>query len=172
MRTLGAPEIVILCSLAVALLALLVPTIIFLAALQKALQRCAPESRTMPPGQVWLILIPLFNLVWLFIVVLRISSSLRNEFTRRQLPLAEAEPGKSLGLAMCILAVTSVIPLLGIVTGIACFVCWIMYWVKITDYSRQLQMAAMNGVSKVQAVWARPRSSAFCRYSSASSFVS
>jgi sterol desaturase/sphingolipid hydroxylase (fatty acid hydroxylase superfamily) len=141
MRSIGAPETIVVCSVAVALLALLVPTIIYLAALQKALQRCAPESRTMPPGQVWLMLIPLFNFVWGFIVVLRMASSLRNEFLRRQLPLAEPEPGKTLGIAMCILIATSWIPV-GIVTGFASLVCWILYWVKIAGYSRQIQFPA------------------------------
>ena len=50
----------------------------------------------------------------------------------------EAEPAKGIGLAMCILTACSIIPLLGILTGIAAFVCWILYWVKIHDYSEKL----------------------------------
>jgi hypothetical protein len=142
MRSIGAPEIILVCSVLVALLALLVPTIIYLAALQKALQRCAPESRTMPPGQVWLMLIPLFNLVWHFIVVLRIASSLRNEFLRRQLPLPDPEPGKNLGIAMCVLCATGLIPVVGMFTGPASLVCWILYWVKIAGYSRRIEFPA------------------------------
>jgi hypothetical protein len=142
MRTIGAPEIIVVCSVAVALLALLIPTIIYLAALQKALQRCAPESRTMPPGQVWLMLIPLFNVVWEFFVVLRMASSLRNEFLRRQLPLADPEPGKTLGIAMCVLIATSWIPVVGMFTGPASLVCWILYWIKIAGYSRQIEFPA------------------------------
>jgi hypothetical protein len=69
------------------------------------------------------------------------ASSLRNEFLRRQLPLAEPEPGKTLGIAMCILIATSWIPV-GIVTGFASLVCWILYWVKIAGYSRQIQFPA------------------------------
>jgi hypothetical protein len=124
------------------MLALLIPTIIYLAALQKALRRCAPESRTMPPGQVWLMLIPLFNVVWQFIIVSRMASSLRNEFLRRQLPLADPEPGKTLGIAMCVLVATSWIPILGMLTGPASLVCWILYWVKIAGYSRQIELPA------------------------------
>jgi hypothetical protein len=144
MNSSGLPELGIIVVLIFVVGLMLLPAIFYLLSLSKALERCAFESRTMSPGQVWLLLIPLFGMIWHFIIVGRISSSLRNEFTRRSLPLAEAEPGKSLGLAMCILAVTSVIPLLGIVTGIATLVCWIMYWVKITDYSRQLQAAAVR----------------------------
>ena len=144
MNSIGVPELGVLLGVIVVLVGLmLLPAIFYLISLSKALQRCSFESRTMPPGQVWLLLIPLFGMIWHFIIVSRMSSSLRNEFISRQLPLAEAEPGKSLGLAMCILAAVSCIPVLGIVTAIAFFVCWIMYWVKITDYSRQLQVAAM-----------------------------
>jgi hypothetical protein len=131
---------------AVIMLIALIPAILFLLSLQKTLQRCAPESRTMQPGQVWLMLIPLFGVVWIFITVSRIASSLRNEFVRRQLPLAEAEPGKNLGLAMCILNLTGIIPIVGLVTGLAGFVCWILYWVKISGYSKQLAGPPMIAV--------------------------
>jgi hypothetical protein len=38
--------------------ALLLPAIFFLLTLQRALGRCSPESRTMEPGEVWLLLYP------------------------------------------------------------------------------------------------------------------
>lgn len=117
----------------------LVVAIFFLLTLQKTLQRCAPESRTMEPGQVWLMLIPLFNIVWQFIVVQRISASLANEYRRRNIPI-EPEPGKMIGLAYCILGVCGIIPILGILASIACLVCWIIYWVKIGGYSENISM--------------------------------
>ena len=115
----------------------LIPGIFYLLTLQKCLQRCSPQSRTMSPGQVWLMLIPLFNLVWQFIVVSQISSSLANEFRPRRM-IEEPEPGKAIGLAYCILFVCGVIPFLAVLTSIAGLVCWIIYWVKIADYSREL----------------------------------
>lgn len=97
-----------------------------------------PECRTLSPGMVWLLFIPLFNVIWHFIVVTNISSSLRNEFNRRNFPGIETEPGKGIGLAMCILAACGIIPILGILCAIAGFVCWIVYWVKIHEYSQRL----------------------------------
>src|SRR5882762_2365720 len=126
LRTLGLPELVLF----VACLALTVPAIFYLLTLQKALTHCAPASRTMSPGQVWLLLIPLFNLVWMFIVVANISKSLHNEFLRRNIPTVEAEPGKAVGLAMSCLMIASIVPLLGGLFSIAGFVCWIIYWIK------------------------------------------
>ena len=52
----------------------LIPGIFFALTLQKAILRCAPENRTITPGMAWLILIPLFNLVWNFILVKEIGA--------------------------------------------------------------------------------------------------
>lgn len=115
----------------------LLPTIFYLISLQKAFTRCQPKNRAMEPGLVWLMLIPIFSTIWHFFVVINLSESLHREFTDRSLE-AEPFPGKSIGLAMCILNVCSIIPYLGILAGLAGFVCWIIYWVKIADYSSRL----------------------------------
>jgi len=115
-----------------------IPGIFFFMSMQNALERCSPESRTMSPSQVWPGLIPLFNFVWQFIVVVRIASSLRNEFLRRQLPLTEAEPGQTLGITSASSHLVCWIPVISWITAVPSLICWIVYWVKITNYSRQL----------------------------------
>jgi hypothetical protein len=115
----------------------LIPAIFFLLTLQKALQRCSPESRTTSPGSVWLMFIPLFNIIWQFLLVIKISESLHNEFTKRNMN-EEPNPGKTLGLASCILGLIGIIPVIGMLTSVAGLVCWIMYWVKIAGYSNKL----------------------------------
>ena len=135
-RSIGLPELVVLflalCGL------FLIPVILYVLTLQRALERCTPESRTMPSGQVWLLLIPFFNIIWQFIVVNGIAASLRNEFIRRNIPLTEAEPGKPIGLVLCIATVAGVVPLLNLIAGPVGLVCWILYWVKISGYSSML----------------------------------
>ena len=121
------------------LVIILIPFILFLLTLQRALERCSPECRTTSPGTVWLMLIPLFNIVWEFLLVMRIAESLENEFKKRNMP-HEPKPGQSIGLAMCILSVCGIIPILGILAGIAGFVCWILYWVKIYGFSNDLSV--------------------------------
>jgi len=116
---------------------ILIPAIFYLLTMQKALNRCAPESRAMQPGMVWLMLIPLFNLVWHFFVVLNMAKSLEAEFGRRGLSI-EPEPGKTLGLTMCILTCCGIIPFLGILCSLGAFICWIIYWVKIAGFSAQI----------------------------------
>jgi hypothetical protein len=115
----------------------LVVMILYLLTLQKALSRCSPESRAMSPGLVWLMLIPCFNLVWQFFVVINIAKSLKAEFTKRGLPI-EDKPGQTIGLIMCIAPFVSWIPFVGCIASIAQIVCFIMYWVKVAGWSKQI----------------------------------
>lgn len=125
----------------VGLAIIIIPAIFYLLTLQKALNRCSPESRAMQPGMVWLMLIPLFNLVWQFFIVLNMAKSLEAEFRKRGLAI-EPDPGKTLGLVMCILVCCGIIPFLGILCSLGAFVCWIIYWIKIAGYSSQIAAPA------------------------------
>jgi len=117
---------------------LLLPTIFFLLTLQKALTRCSPENRAMSPGLVWLQLIPLFNLIWMFFLVINLAKSLGNEFAQRGINEGP-NPGQSIGMAWAICRICSIIPLV----WIASLVCWILYWVKISNYSSMIAEPAM-----------------------------
>jgi hypothetical protein len=120
---------------------ILIPGIFYCLTLQKALNRVSPENRAMGPGMVWLLFIPLFNIVWHFLVVLNMAKSLAAEFKKRNIT-TDAEPGKGVGLAMCILSCCGIIPVVGWFTGIATLVCWIIYWVKIAGFSNKLAAPA------------------------------
>jgi hypothetical protein len=110
---------------------MLVPMIFYLVTLQKALNRCSPESRAMNPGLVWLMLIPLFNIVWQFFIVLNMAKSLGAEFQKRGIA-EEPNPGQTLGMVMCIG---------NLICGPVGLICWIIYWVKIAGFSSKLAEA-------------------------------
>lgn len=116
------------------LLVVLVPAIFYLLTLQKTLGVISPESRMMQPAQVWLLLIPLFNIVWQFIVVNRVADSIKNECIRLNIPTQEARPTYSIGISMCVLYICGIVPLVGSFASIAGIVCWILYWVKVNNY--------------------------------------
>jgi hypothetical protein len=118
-------------------LLVLVPGILYILTLRNTLLKCSPQSRTIDPGKLWLLLIPIFNLGWHFVVVSNMSSSLSKEFALRGIPSKDHEPGKMLGLAMCILMVCP-IPLFMLLLMPAGLICWIVYWIKISGYSRAL----------------------------------
>jgi len=121
-----------------------VPGVLYILSLRNALERCSPASRTMPPDKAWLLLIPIFNAVWHFFVVSHVAQSLSNEFRSRNVPIVDPEPGKSVGIAMCTLYICGVIPLLGPLFWFAGFICWIIYWLKVSEYSRALGMLPMG----------------------------
>jgi hypothetical protein len=115
----------------------LIPAIFYLLTLQKALNRCSPENRAMAPGMVWLMLIPLVNIVWQFFIVINVAKSLGAEFQKRGM-VEEPDPGKKIGMIMCILACCGWIPLLGILCSLGALVCWIIYWIKIAGFSAKI----------------------------------
>jgi len=140
------------------LLVLLIPAIIFLISQQNALKSIRPENRLMQPGLVWLQLIPLFGNFWQFFVVRRIAGSFRRELVSGNSDsifgadalLADggsAWPTRSIGVAYCILDSIAVffalIPLkntlLQGLIGWAMMICWIIYWVKLTQYKNKLK---------------------------------
>jgi hypothetical protein len=137
-RHLGMEELGII--LIVAGLLLLVPAILFLLSMKKALDRCSFESRTMSPNSVWLMLIPLFNIVFQFIMVSRVASSLDNEFRLRGIS-AEPNPGKSVGITYCILGLLGFIPIIGIFASLVGLVCFLVYWAKIAGFSSKLTIS-------------------------------
>jgi len=124
--------------LLIALAVSLVIAIFFLLTLSKALHRCSPRNRTMEPGQVWLNLIPLFNIVWQFITVTRIAESLSNEFYDRGWDRGGEDYGKNVGMTYCIMNLLSWIPYCGSLFGLVGLICFILYWVKIAGFSKQL----------------------------------
>lgn len=116
----------------------LTPVILYLLTLQNTLKKVKKKNRTIEPGQVWLNLIPLFNIVWQFIMINRIADSLKAEFSERNISIKEDRPGAQIGVAYCILNLCGFIPMLGGLASIAGLVCWIVYWVKISNYKNQL----------------------------------
>jgi hypothetical protein len=129
--------IILFAILAVSVIISIVIGIFYCLTLSKALNRCAPQNRTLSPGLVWLYLIPVFNLVWHFFIVINMARSLHAEFVYRGI-VEEPNPGQGIGLAACILNVVAVIPYLGYLASIGGLVCWIIYWVKIAGFSSKI----------------------------------
>lgn len=104
--------------------------IFYLLTLQKTLLAISPENRKMPPTNVWLLLIPVFNWVWNFIVIANIADSIKAECIRLNIPAKEARPTYGVGLAYSICSVLFFIPF----APLASLVLWIVYWVQVNNY--------------------------------------
>jgi hypothetical protein len=115
------------------------PVIFYILTLVKALRRCSPETRRMRSGWVWLLLIPLLDVVFHFFIVREVSGSLGAELRRRD-PNSYGNPGQGVGMATCILGVVAVVPFppSAVPAAIAGFICWIIYWSKIARASARI----------------------------------
>lgn len=159
MGNLGSSEIMLI---GVFLLIFLIPAIFFLLTQQNTLKAIQPQNRTMSPGEVWLQLIPLFNIVWQFVVVSRISESLRRElnsenrfsFEGSDTPhyMSNEKPTYQIGTAFCILNCCGIIPVLGTIARIAGIICWIVYWIKLAEYKNQVSNRTYNAPKVEQSV--------------------
>ena len=119
-------------------IAALVVGILYLLTLQNLLNRVKPENRTVSPGNVWLLLIPIFNLIYPFILYPKIAESVSKEYQSRGLP-ADGDFGKGLGITMPILSLCGIIPfIVGPLAGLANLVIWIIFWSKMSKYKGQL----------------------------------
>jgi hypothetical protein len=133
----------ILLTLGFAVVALLV-AIFFLLSLQDLLRQVHPGNRAMRPGEVWLNLIPVFNLVWIFITVIRVRDSVEAEFRSRGWA-PQGDFGFGVGLAAAILTIVSWGPL-----GLAALICWIVYWVRTSELRNQMRLAPAGWVPAQQ----------------------
>ena len=144
------------------LLAFLVPAILFLITQQNVLSTVQPANRLMNPGLVWLQLIPLFGQLWQFIVVSKISDSIRKEFISTKddsiigisgagIAQLDNRPGFNIGIAYCILFTTGIlinllhkaspdsIWLIGPLFTLSGMICWIIYWIELVKYKNRLK---------------------------------
>lgn len=133
--------------LAVVIIALVIGlglAIMYYLNLQNMLKEIHPSNRTIEPTNVWLMFIPLFNIVYGFIMYSKITESIKNEYEAR----GYNDGGnylKGLGMAIPILAIVGIIPTFGSVASLAGLVVWIIYWVKSAEIKKRLMSSPNEG---------------------------
>jgi hypothetical protein len=134
------------------LLAFIVLGVFFLLTQYRTLEAIRPENRRMRSGQVWLQMIPLFGLIWQFIVINRIADSICEAlnsptgdsiFAENFVPSNE-RPTYAIGLAYAICFCVSFLPIYSIrnAASLAGVIFWIIYWVKLAKYKRKILKCA------------------------------
>lgn len=168
----GALVFACLC-IGVILIGVLALYIFFCLTMQRTMSEVRPRNRTIPAGLVWLHMlhlagaIPIIGIifglaasVWDLIMVLKIGSSLRNEFEDRGWRTDSEGFGRPVGLVWTVIALAAtplglamnllgkqvkdqtvmvtILIVIGVL-GLTSFVCWIIYWVLIASYGRRLR---------------------------------
>ena len=106
-----------------------------------ALKEVPSEYRVMKPGQVWLLLIPCFAVIWNFWVFQRVPQSFQNYFAS-QGRTDFGDCGGQLGLWYAITVVGGVIPFVNCIAGPAAFVLLFIFLVKILELKKQIHSGA------------------------------
>ena len=120
------------------LLAFLAVVVFFILTQQWTLQAVSPENRKMPPGNVWLQLIPVFNFYWQFIIVTRISESIALEYERLSIEKKETYPTRAIGMATWVIYFITFIPVVKSVASLAWIICFIIYWVMMNECRKKI----------------------------------
>lgn len=102
--------------------------------------KALPETyRQMPVNQVWLMLIPFFNLIWAFFIASKLPASFKQYFDERGVPEAEVgDCGKAVALWWAICSVVIIVPCLGVIAGLAALVLLILFIVKLFDMRKRI----------------------------------
>lgn len=104
-------------------------------------KRIPEQYRLMPPNQVWLLLIPVFNIFWNFFVFLRLADSYKAYFNA-QGDASVNDCGKQLALIYCISVCCLVIPYLNACIGIVSLVLLIIVLLKFNELKNRIPAAA------------------------------
>lgn len=126
----------------------IVPLIFFIVCLQNTLQSVSPENRKMPPGNVWLMFIPLFGIIWQFIVVRKIADSIKEECKKLNISITESRPGYTLGIIYCISYLIFFIPAFKLLGALATVISCVIYWIKINRYKKLIEAYKINYVAR------------------------
>lgn len=105
-----------------------------------------PTNRQIGIGNVMFTVIPLFNLVYGFIVFPKICESIGKEYKQLGLP-EDGDFGKNAGIAMQSLLAAMIIPILNVLAIIPFIILAIVFWVKIDGYKKKLELYNKNGFS-------------------------
>lgn len=103
-----------------------------------------PTNREIGIGNVMFTVIPLFNLVYGFIVYPKICESIGKEY--KKLGLAQDKDfGKSMVIALQVLMLSMIIPILNILAMTPLLILFIIFWIKIDGYKKKLELYNKNG---------------------------
>lgn len=117
---------------------MLVVYCVYLNTLQNAVRSVAPSARKVTPGAVWLMLIPIFNLVYSFILVRKLADSFEADLLRRGQAVT-GKPTYAIGLAMSVLQILYFVPLMQRLPALLGIGCWIAHWAQVAQMSRRLR---------------------------------
>lgn len=128
----------------VVIIGAIVLNVLYLLTLQNTLKEVDPSRRQVPAANVWLMFIPLFNIVYAFILYPKISDSVKSEYAHRGLS-PDGDFARTIGITMAALSIAGILPYIGVLIGIANLVLFIIFWSKMASYKNRLASTPKTG---------------------------
>ena len=111
--------------------------VFYIRAISKTIKAIDPEYRTQAPGMAWLLLIPVFNVIWFFFLLKSIKTGFFRMYENRRIN-QPIDTGYTYGVAMGCCWAAIFIPKLIFIALIPMFVFSILHWTKLNNARKRL----------------------------------
>lgn len=116
---------------------IIILAILFIRSIFKLYQTAVPEHRTIEPIMTWLLMIPIFNFVWLFVVLRSVQQLLYKELKERNIEF-KGERLYNIGVVLGVSNVFVLFPYIRYLTIPLSFILFFIYWHSIKRYHQLL----------------------------------
>jgi len=127
----------VLLALGLVLLVMLAVNIFVCWLVYRANEALPAQHRKTESWQAFLLLIPLFNLIWNFVVLARVSAGMQSFFQAKN-EASVGDCGANLGLWYSISCLVAFVPFVGCVGSLAALVLLVMYLMKVNNLRTQV----------------------------------
>lgn len=124
--------------------ACVLPVYLFAITIKKTILLIAPENRKVKPEGGFMLLIPVYNLAWQFILFGHLADSLAAEYRSRSLELKEDRPLYLTGLMAGAVAFAVLIPVISKLAAAVSLVLYIIYWIKLAEIKKTLTLTGIS----------------------------
>lgn len=111
--------------------------ILFIRSIHQLYQNANPEFRTIEPIMTWLLMLPLFNFVWMFVVLRSVQQLLYQELRIRNI-VFEGDRLYNIGVVLGVSNIFILFPYVRWVSIPTSLILFIIYWTQILKYKRLL----------------------------------
>lgn len=109
----------------------------YIHAIKKTLAAIDPSCRIQKPAMAWLLLIPIFNVIWFFFLLQAIRKGVDGMYEKKLVP-NRIDSGYHYGTAMGSCWVASFIPGIFFIAVLPMFVFSILHWTKLNNVRSQI----------------------------------
>lgn len=118
--------------------------VFYIRAISKTIKAIDPEYRTQAPGMAWLLLIPVFNVIWFFFLLKAIKTGFLRMYENKRIS-QPIDTGYTYGIAMGCCWAAIFIPKLIFIALIPMFVFSILHWTKLNNARKRLSEELSQG---------------------------